>query len=126
MKIVGAALVMSAALLAQSPSWQIPPNAAEEKSPLAQDASTVKKGAALYKSNCQNCHGATGLGDGPDADLKTARRKPANLTISRTSDGVMFYKIWNGRNKPKMPAFKTDLSRDDVWRVIHYVKTFRQ
>jgi CubicO group peptidase (beta-lactamase class C family) len=30
----------------------------------------------------------------------------------------MFYKIWNGRSKPKMPPFKTDISREDVWTVI--------
>ena len=38
----------------------------------------------------------------------------------------MFYKIWNGRRDPKMPAFKTDISREDVWTVIQYVKTLRR
>ena len=45
---------------------------------------------------------------------------------ARNPDGVMFYKIWNGRKSPKMPAVKTEgLSKDDVWTVIHFVKTFR-
>ena len=38
----------------------------------------------------------------------------------------MFYKIWNGRAKPRMPAMKADLGRVDVWLVIHYVKTLRR
>ena len=38
----------------------------------------------------------------------------------------MFYKIWNGRKSPKMPAQKTEgLTKDDVWTVIHYAKSFR-
>jgi hypothetical protein len=38
----------------------------------------------------------------------------------------MFYKIWNGRKSPKMPGVKTEgLSKDDVWTVIHFVKSFR-
>jgi hypothetical protein len=39
---------------------------------------------------------------------------------------VMFYKIWNGRTKPKMPAMKADISPADVWAVIQYVKTLRK
>ena len=45
---------------------------------------------------------------------------------ARNPDGVMFYKIWNGRKSPKMPGVKTEgLSKDDVWTVIHFAKTFR-
>jgi hypothetical protein len=65
--------------------------------------------------------------DGPDADPDDP---PADLTdasrASRNPDGVMFYKIWNGRNEPKMPAFKTDISREEVWTVIQFVKTRRR
>ena len=38
----------------------------------------------------------------------------------------MFYKIWNGRAKPKMPAMSMEITRADVWVVIHYVKTLRK
>jgi hypothetical protein len=65
-------------------------------------------------------HGPEADPDHPPADLTDARR------ASRNPDGVMFYKIWNGRAKPKMPPMKTDISRIDVWRVIHYVKTLRK
>jgi hypothetical protein len=39
---------------------------------------------------------------------------------------VVFYKIWNGRAKPKMPAMETDVSRADVWKIVHYLKTLRR
>ena len=45
---------------------------------------------------------------------------------SRNPDGVMFYEIWNGRARPKMPAMKTDITQADVWAVVRYVKTLRK
>src|SRR6478672_6466452 len=107
--------------------WTIPAAAAKETSPIAPDDKVLAKGKDIYKSKCQKCHGVSGKGDGPDADPK---HKPGNLTdsarASRNPDGVMFYKVWNGRAKPKMPAFKSELSKDDVWTVIAYAKTLRQ
>jgi mono/diheme cytochrome c family protein len=107
--------------------WQIPATAAKETNPIAVNDKVLAKGKDLYKSKCQKCHGVSGKGDGPDADPK---HKPGNLTdssrASRNPDGVMFYKVWNGRPKPKMPAFKSEMSKDDVWTVIAYAKTLRQ
>ena len=110
---------------AQGKLWTIPEGAANETNPLASTPDVLKKGASLYKSHCQSCHGAKGLGDGPEADVKDARRKPANLSISRTPDGVMFYKIWNGRDEPKMPAFKSQMTKDEVWAVTAYAISLR-
>jgi mono/diheme cytochrome c family protein len=107
--------------------WTIPPNAAKETNPIAPNDKVLAKGKDIFKAKCQKCHGASGRGDGPDADPK---HKPGNLTdgtrASRNPDGVMFYKVWNGRAKPKMPAFKSELSKEDVWTVITYAKTLRQ
>ena len=93
---------------------------------MASSPDVLKKGADLYKSKCQRCHGPKGKGDGPDADPDSP---PEDLTnparASRNPDGVMFYKVWNGRKEPKMPAFKADMSKTDVWTVITYIKTFR-
>lgn len=108
--------------------WTIPANAARETSPLAASPDSVRDGLKLYQNKCQRCHGRTGTGNGPDANPE----QPAgNLTdpirAGFNPDGVMFYKIWNGREKPKMPAFRQDgLTRDDVWKVIAYVKTLRK
>ena len=107
--------------------WTIPATAAKEPNPVAVNAQVIAKGKDIYKSKCQKCHGPSGKGDGPDADLK---HKPGNFTdssrASRNPDGVMFYKIWNGRKSPKMPALKGEISQDEVWTVIHYVKTLRK
>ena len=107
--------------------WTIPPGAAKEANPIAVSADVLAKGKKLYEDNCQKCHGKQGKGDGPDADPDNM---PEDLSdpgrAKRNPDGVMFHKIWNGRKSPKMPAAKSEgLSKDDVWTVIHFAKTFR-
>jgi len=73
------------------------------------------------------CHGPGGKGDGPDADPD--QQQDMDLTVARRAarnpDGVVFYKVWNGRQKPKMPAQKNDLSKEQVWAVVKYVQTLR-
>jgi mono/diheme cytochrome c family protein len=107
--------------------WQIPEGAAAETNPVPTTADVLAKGMSLYRAKCQRCHGADGTGHGPEAD---PGHPPADLTDGRRAflnpDGVMFYKIWNGRAKPKMPAMKSDMAPADVWTVIQYVKTLRK
>jgi mono/diheme cytochrome c family protein len=110
-----------------SQGWHIPEGAAMEPNPEPLNEAVLTRGQSLYKAKCQRCHGADGTGHGPEAD---PNHLPGDLTdgrrASRNPDGVMFYKIWNGREKPKMPAMKMDISRADAWKVIHYVKTLRK
>src|SRR5438093_8143250 len=125
-------LLARALTIAQSPAaivaaanatgWQIPQNAEQEKSPLTPTAAVLDKGKDLFSSNCQKCHGATGRGDGPNGDPD---HPPADLTASTTPDGVMFYKVWNGRKAPPMPSFKSTMTKDEIWAVIEYAKSLR-
>ena len=112
---------------AGSEGWQIPNSAETERNPIPIDPSVLARGRNLFRSKCQRCHGIEGKGDGVDADPKHA---PADLTDAgralRNPDGVMFYKIWNGRTKPKMPAMKAEITENDLWSLIHYVKTLRR
>jgi mono/diheme cytochrome c family protein len=122
------AFLCTAVVSAQSGNgWQIPPEGRGEQSPLKPTPDVLKKGKAIFSARCQKCHGAEGRGNGPEsdpdepaADLTDGSRATAN------ADGVLFYKIWNGRKSPKMPAFKTDLGKDEVWAVVEYVKTRRK
>jgi len=115
--------------LAYAQGWEIPGGASTEKSPLSPTAAVLKKGRLLYVSRCAKCHGPEGKGDGPDATNDRAHR-PADLTSGFRArlnpDGVLFYKIWNGRTQPTMPALKTKLNRNDVWAIVEYVKTMRK
>ena len=110
---------------AQAKTWTIPEGASVETNPVASAPESISKGESLYKSNCAGCHGPKGLGDGPNVDRSDRRNRPANLTLSRTPEGVVFYKIWNGRKSPKMPAFSEELNKEQVWTIVTYVQTFR-
>lgn len=108
--------------------WTIPEGAAKEPNPVPVSAEVVEKGKQIYDKNCERCHGQSGKGDGPDAEPDM---EPEDLSdperIPRNPDGVMYHKIWNGRKSPKMPAFKSEgLTEEEVWQVIHYVKTLRK
>jgi len=107
--------------------WTIPAGAAQEPNPIAASPEVLAKGKSLFHSKCEKCHGKEGKGDGPDAD---ADMPPGDLSdgsrAARNPDGVMFYKVWNGRKSPKMIAFKTELSKEEVWTVIHYAKSLRK
>ena len=108
--------------------WQLPPEAAATKNPLTVDAKLLATGKSIFKDNCQKCHGASGKGDGPDADPDA--QEDMDLTradrAAKNPEGVMFFKVSNGRKKPKMPAFKEQLSDDEIWSVVAYARTFRK
>jgi mono/diheme cytochrome c family protein len=111
----------------RSNGWTIPPDAAEEKNPFADDQQAVAEGKQLFEKNCKRCHGESGRGDGPDGDPD--HQEDMDLTQAqravRNPDGVVFYKAWNGRARPKMPAFKEKLSKDEAWKIVTYVQTLR-
>jgi mono/diheme cytochrome c family protein len=112
----------------QGNGWTLPDDAKTTKNPLTVDAKLIEAGKALFKQNCQRCHGPGGLGDGPDGDPDA--QDDMNLTVAdraaNNPDGVVFYKAWNGRKKPKMPAFKEKLTKDQVWTIVSYVQTLRK
>jgi mono/diheme cytochrome c family protein len=108
--------------------WTLPPTADEEKNPVAGDEQAVAAGKELFMKNCKRCHGPGGKGDGPDADpdnMQDMDLTPARRA-ARNPDGIVFYKVWNGRARPKMPAFKDELSKDQVWQIVSYVQTLRE
>jgi mono/diheme cytochrome c family protein len=120
-------IATSAPAAAQARGWTLGEDADTKRSPLSPDEKTIAAGQAVYKSKCQRCHGPGGLGDGPDADpdavdmdLTNPKRAPRN------PDGVVYYKVLNGRGRPKMPPFKDELSEEQIWSVVTYVQTLRK
>lgn len=115
-------LMMAAGVSAQYAGWTIPDTAKTEKSPAKDPAAAAQKGKALYASNCTKCHGPAGKGDGPDSD------HAADLTDEFRTDlnpeGVLDHKIRNGHTTD-MPAFKSTLTKDEVWNLVEYLKVLR-
>ena len=94
--------------------------------PLPPSPANVEAGKHLYEQDCAACHGAQGYGDGPAA--KTLDPPPADLhgigRMPMMSDGYLYWTIAEGGVpvKSAMPPFKATLSRDDIWKIILYIR----
>ena len=111
----------------QGNGWILGDDVATKKNPLAADAKTLAAGKALFKDRCQRCHGPGGLGDGPDADPDATDMDLTNpKRAARNDDGTVYYKVLNGRKKPKMPAFKEELDEQQIWTVVTYAQSLRK
>jgi mono/diheme cytochrome c family protein len=121
------AFVCSAAVSAQWGSgWTIPAGAEKDVNPVKPGPAALKQGKSIFDARCARCHGPEGKGDGkesdpssPAADLTDAFRADLN------PDGVMFHRIASGK-PPVMPAFKSQLSPEEIWTVVQYAKSLRK
>ena len=94
------------------------PRAPEVKNPIEASKDSIAKGAKLYKTHCESCHGASGEGNGPQA--ASLEKIPANLKVSRKKpDNYLFSQIYLGRGP--MPQNKEFLSRKECWHIVNYI-----
>ena len=90
--------------------------------PLPADDPNDERGAEMYETYCQVCHGAGGAGDG-SVGLKY-NPEPMDLTlpyVQNQSDGQLFYTITHGG--VVMPSYRFAVSQDDRWRIVRYLRT---
>ncbi len=104
--------------------WIAPKSANKMKNPLKGKSEAANKGESLYIQNCSECHGTSGKGDGPTADMLDT--KPANLTskrVQKQSDGAIFWKISNG--KGVMAAYKDALTEEQRWQLVNHIRKLK-
>ena len=83
-------------------------------------------GAKIYAKNCAQCHGRDGLGGGEAG--KDLSPSPSLLAfLIQRPIAVDEYLTWTISEGGKafgtdMPAFENELSRDDIWKVIAYMR----
>ncbi len=109
-----------AAVTAQQ--WEVPADKKVKVAPIQFNTETIKKGEAIYKQNCQMCHGDPTKGN--YAKLTPSPGDPASETYQNQTDGSMFYKITTGRGA--MPQFKDVLKEEERWLVISYIRSFNK
>jgi len=86
---------------------------------------SIANGETLYKRQCQTCHGAAGLGDGPAS--KFLKGKLPNFTdkaaMAKIKDDEIRETITNGVKTEvgTMPPFKAKLKPEEIQDVMNFV-----
>ena len=100
--------------------WMAPKEAAEIKNPVVLDVESARKGKQSYLENCADCHGANIEGlKAEEAGLETDTPSLKDRLKTHT-DGDFFWKINEG--KGTMPSFKDNLSDEQKWHIINYIR----
>jgi mono/diheme cytochrome c family protein len=128
-RFAGLAGIFSLFLMTAVYAGQAKPTASAK--PAAADAKaspeSIASGETIYKRQCQMCHGATGMGDGPAA--KTLKGKLPVLadkaTMAKVSDEDIRALVENGKKSEigNMPSFKSKLKPEEIQDVINFVRT---
>ena len=113
--------------------YEIPEAARERRNPMVRSDLALRSGQTLWKKHCENCHGVTGRGDGPDARLHEKRKghAPRNLTNAKVqdnlTDGEIFWRISKGiieeGNNVIMPKYEDKIpSETERWQLVLFVR----
>lgn len=106
-------------------NWVVPLKDKNLKNPTANNKENIAIGKELYSLHCKSCHGAKGLGDGPKAkSMKGDLGDFSSAAFQSQTDGELFYKTKVGR--ADMPAYAKKMSDEDIWFVVHYMRTLKK
>lgn len=81
-----------------------------------------KRKKRTAKDGCSTCHGINPKKDRPKKRGSVDFRSTAKT--NRYSDSYWFWRIAEGVKKTSMPAWKDELSEDEIWKVIAYEHTW--
>jgi mono/diheme cytochrome c family protein len=121
---VAVVVAISSQTAAHDKPWPVPEAAKKMANPVKSTPAAAADAKRTYVKLCEQCHGEKGKGDGPEAMMYTV--KPANFSdahmMAEMTDGEIFYKMTEGRQP--MPSFKKQLTDEQRWHLVHFVRTF--
>jgi mono/diheme cytochrome c family protein len=96
--------------------------------PLPPSQDIINAGKEVFTGKCVPCHGVNADGKGPAASALP--KPPRNFTdcaaMQQFSMSMHYDAVENGRTANGMPAWKGNLTEDEIWRVIMYERSFCQ
>jgi mono/diheme cytochrome c family protein len=93
---------------------------AELRNPLPASPAVIAHGKFVFDNVCITCHGPEGAGDGT---LTLIFPKPPSLMTQKVRDwpdGAVFHRPMRGQGS--MPSYARQITQDDVWAVVHYLR----
>jgi hypothetical protein len=107
-----------------------PKNFLSLQNPLPLNDKNLKSAEKLFQEKakpivCKLCHGLTGNGEGdPDFEsTPSARNFTCASTMDKLPDGQLFWVIRNGSKNTSMFSFP-DLSDNQIWQLVQYIRAF--
>jgi len=82
----------------------------------------VRRGNALYRQHCVQCHGAPGVA--PERFALGMTPAPANLAYTGRawSPAEVFWVVKEGLKMTGMPAWKYRMVDEDIWAIVSFVR----
>jgi mono/diheme cytochrome c family protein len=96
------------------------------RSTVGSTSEVTAAGGELYAQHCASCHGKNGLGDG-DVSASLVPSPALLAFMVQKPISVDEYLLWSISEGGKdfdtnMPAFRNVLSRDDIWKIVAYMR----
>ena len=100
-----------------------PVSVERQTNPFVPTDKSIAAGRVAYESVCSSCHGDSGIGDGPSAG--SLYPPPANppVHVPLHTQGELFQIIRDGVIGTAMDALSGELTDDEIWHLINYVRT---
>jgi mono/diheme cytochrome c family protein len=117
----GLATLVAPSLARSQEPWHCPPDTAGFARQFAATPEDISKGQRLARQSCADCHGETGLGDGPAAAGINPR--PASWRtreFQAQSDACIFWKLSIGRGAMP-PAGR--MPETERWQVVSFIRS---
>jgi mono/diheme cytochrome c family protein len=100
----------------------IPLEAGKMTNPQPDTAEVASQGQEVFLGSCAQCHGADAHGD---TDVGRNMYPPAmdlsSSHVQHWNDAELFWIIQNGVRLTGMPAWKSNISADDTWKLARYI-----
>lgn len=108
---------------------ETPADFKDKKNALNGNADAIKAGEGLFKAQCASCHGNEA--DGNSDAGKALKPQAGNLRAAdfqAQSDGYIFWRMTKGGiganiSGSAMQAFETQLSEEQRWQIIAYLRS---
>lgn len=102
-----------------------PSGSSAASTPLTQVA-TLKPGTELYAQNCMICHKETGKGGRLTLGGKSLNVEDlTEAKLVKATDANLIGYVTNGIEDEGMPAFKDELTADEIKAVVAHVRTLQ-
>jgi mono/diheme cytochrome c family protein len=97
--------------------------AEQQQNPFRADATAWQTAVDHYKDHCAVCHGSDGHGQTEMGENMYPKVPDlAGPPVQGLSDGALFSIIQNGVRWTGMPAWKSEHSHDETWRLVSFVR----